>query len=442
MPLVSFATSKRSSCDRCRKQKLRCPNKDDATQPCARCLRAGVPCVMSYTRPRGRLQKDVILPDDDDRRKPANSALSTPSSMLSTGSDTTADDSTAHSWSLLNDYDFFASIPSGYEQGHTPAHDDASVAMHYSPLYDELGTNMHDEPPHILHNAFPKATAAHAEFTSPEAAGHPSIDAASGSTSDLRCQLECEMQLSRLNLDLCRQLQTQMLDRNTMCGEATTTTTTTTTDMQDCTPDTSSALRDVLQSIERYKHVLQSLNAYNSNSNSNSNTITLNTPSPHPQDPASASLPLTFPCMINLTSCFFHIVDLFNAFLCTLASHLDPRSLSSPCQGLQILPELKLAGLPVHDVCLQIKILILAVSHHFATMERLLGLPAELCVSSSSSSQLGLGAPRGLLPSYWIATLLSAKGEVLGLDGSGVSSYVQSVQLSRNSICRLQRLCS
>jgi hypothetical protein len=48
-----FPTSKRSSCDRCRKQKLACPPRESTLHPCSRCIRARTECVTGYTRPLG-----------------------------------------------------------------------------------------------------------------------------------------------------------------------------------------------------------------------------------------------------------------------------------------------------------------------------------------------------------------------------------------------------
>ncbi|KAJ5618170.1 hypothetical protein N7537_003284 [Penicillium hordei] len=45
---------KRFACDRCREHKLRCPREGQTGQTCARCLRAGAPCVTSNLRPLGR----------------------------------------------------------------------------------------------------------------------------------------------------------------------------------------------------------------------------------------------------------------------------------------------------------------------------------------------------------------------------------------------------
>ncbi|KAI0969442.1 hypothetical protein F4678DRAFT_440446 [Xylaria arbuscula] len=44
----------RQSCDRCHSQKLRCPRVNNKLGACERCLRRGVPCEYSSSRPKGR----------------------------------------------------------------------------------------------------------------------------------------------------------------------------------------------------------------------------------------------------------------------------------------------------------------------------------------------------------------------------------------------------
>ncbi|KAH8669158.1 hypothetical protein BX600DRAFT_435656 [Xylariales sp. PMI_506] len=55
---MSQVLARRSACDRCRDQKLRCPritqDQQNNTDPCARCARAGAICVTSSPKPLGR----------------------------------------------------------------------------------------------------------------------------------------------------------------------------------------------------------------------------------------------------------------------------------------------------------------------------------------------------------------------------------------------------
>ena len=61
-PSVScFPTLRRSACDRCRKHKLRCPPRANATQSCQRCVRAGLQCITGYTKPLGRASSNGVI---------------------------------------------------------------------------------------------------------------------------------------------------------------------------------------------------------------------------------------------------------------------------------------------------------------------------------------------------------------------------------------------
>ncbi|KAI1374324.1 hypothetical protein F4677DRAFT_176479 [Hypoxylon crocopeplum] len=52
--------AKRSACDRCRAQRLRCIRAEAITEPCVRCTRAGAKCITGQPRPLGRPRKAAI----------------------------------------------------------------------------------------------------------------------------------------------------------------------------------------------------------------------------------------------------------------------------------------------------------------------------------------------------------------------------------------------
>ena len=52
-------TSKRSACNRCRIQKLRCCPSADGTDACTRCTRLGARCITSYPRPSNHAQQPL-----------------------------------------------------------------------------------------------------------------------------------------------------------------------------------------------------------------------------------------------------------------------------------------------------------------------------------------------------------------------------------------------
>ncbi|KAJ5970422.1 uncharacterized protein N7479_000340 [Penicillium vulpinum] len=73
-PETYAQTPKRFACDRCREHKLRCPREDQTGQNCARCLRAGVPCITSNLRPLGRPARKII-PGNSHGRERTRKAL-------------------------------------------------------------------------------------------------------------------------------------------------------------------------------------------------------------------------------------------------------------------------------------------------------------------------------------------------------------------------------
>jgi hypothetical protein len=70
--------AKRSACDRCKIQRLRCLRAENCTEPCLRCTRAGVECATGPARRLGRPRKVVVTdsgrfePDQSSRRSSGN----------------------------------------------------------------------------------------------------------------------------------------------------------------------------------------------------------------------------------------------------------------------------------------------------------------------------------------------------------------------------------
>jgi hypothetical protein len=196
------------------------------------------------------------------------------------------------------------------------------------------------------------------------------------------------------------------------------------------------ALRDLLQNTEAFIHILHCL----------SNGAELNLDggyqAPISTHDTSISPPsLAFLSVLDLTSCFLRIVDLFNMLLSSLvlelATHspLQRRSSSSSVtSALQILPDLKLAGLAVQEVSLQTKILVLTITHHFETMERLLGLPADLRVSDCKGDN-----NYGLLSASWTRVLSSGSRERCELGWRGTGNWVVSIESLKANMGKLTR---
>ncbi|KAK1908804.1 hypothetical protein P3342_009655 [Pyrenophora teres f. teres] len=333
-------------------------------------------------------------------------------SMSSTSSGPAIEESNTQSWSLLDEHNVLLSLPD-FDPGNISQSPDENLgSLWHSSLYKDHDPSILIDLCGTSHNPYPTDT--------PSSLYGSHKANASNYSAEMQQQIESDMQLSQLNIELCRQLHTH-LHRPT---------TTSDNSVQTLCPGISEALGGVLQSTKAYIHILQGL----------SNCAEL-----HP-DSASTTSPPTLPflCVLNLTSCFFRIVDLFNILLSNLALELLTHSLSpSPSSSssaatptLQILPELNLAGLPVHEVSLQIKILLLAITHHFETMERLLGMPVELRVSECGNDNI-----YGLLSASWTDMLSAGKRERCELGWGGTGNWVRSVESLRENIGGLTRVC-
>jgi hypothetical protein len=434
-----FATSKRSSCDRCRKQKLRCPANDENTQSCGRCLRAGIPCVTSYTRPKGRSQKHEIpvnntrLESGPDEQTGQESVLPTPESFESatlTRSDQAAEDASVQSTFLFEEYDPLSSWSDFESSSLSQGKHESLMNLWDASPYRDFNSDIHVD-------ASGASQDAHIEFASSlHSAGnlYPS-----GYSQEMLQEVECDMRLSELNLDLCRQLNMQLLRRTPTSG----------TLAQNACSDLSTAFRDVLRSTDAYIHLLQRLRDRteprpNSGCQATTAIPTPTTTTTHNySDPGS---PLTSICVLNLISCFFRIVDLFNIHLFNLTLEITTNAISPPLSSsssssntaptLQILSEFNLAGLPVHEVSLQIKLLVLAITHHLETMERLLGIPTELRVSQCQDDNVN-----GLLSANWTNMLGAGMTEQRELGWCGTGNWGRSVESLRTNIQRLIRAC-
>lgn len=97
----------------------------------------------------------------------------------------------------------------------------------------------------------------------------------------------------------------------------------------------------------------------------------------------SSGRALNYACMLHLLSSYLRIIAIFDSLLSQVHFLQSCNGQSSPrrAEGIQILPDLRLAGFHVHHGALQTKILIEAIQHQFKLIEELLGLPVELRIS-------------------------------------------------------------
>lgn len=366
-------------------------------------MRAGVVCVTSYTKPRGRSQKHCISTHDTSGTDLQYPALPTPESILSTGP---AAQDGGQLWSPREECNYLPSLPD-FESGsllHSQGEDFAGIE--WSPLPKDFDVEAHVDP---------SSGSCPAEL--------PSFFRTSRNHALNECSLEmlqhaeCDMRLSQLNLELCRQSRAHLHRPNTVSNGP----------VQRTDSTIASALRGLLQTTEAFIHTLRCL------SNETELDMDSRCQAPSTLGPSMSQSSLTFVSVLNLTSCFFRIVDLFNMLLSSLAIELATQSplqrrssSSSVTPALQILPDLKLAGLAVQEVSLQTKILVLTITHHFEAMERLLGLPADLRVSECKDDNF-----YGLLSADWTGMLSSCRRERCELGWCGMGNWAMSIESLR-----------
>ncbi len=435
-----FPTSKRSACDRCREQKLRCPTRENGAQSCIRCVRAGLQCVTGYTKPLGRSVRDVAktsskvdaqpptVPNVDMApTRPVGMDLAPPESrhvpatMTIEPTSLIADDTSSSQWRLSE----------GSENDHllaqdcwpTPTQEDASNS---SSLSDALflsnaltpGNNLNEKDISLfedssvlssLHSPSGMAIAgrmAYSDSIMEEAQQQQQPPPPpSSSLGSVLSGAECDLRLSQLSVDLCRQMQlcmtgSQRWDATNMgpkfsgspfkfMGKG---------------PDdqsNSNAFGDALCSTSEFLAILQSYgraDAGPSSVGSNHRRTASNTTS-RPS--------IGFVCILNLLSSYLRIIAIFDSLYLRLYELLCCSTTSSPESsagaGLQILPGLQLAGFSVQHGSFQTKILIQVTQHQFEMIERILGLPAEFRVSDRRDAY-----PAGLLGDGWARNLLQA----------------------------------
>lgn len=419
-----FPTSKRSACDRCREQKLRCHTRENETQSCIRCVRAGLQCVTGYTKPLGRSVRGVAKVSSKIDAHPATvptvdlaapESQDTPVTKTIGSTSLTTDNTSLSPWRL----------PEGSENDHllaqdcwpTPTQEDATNSSSLSDalflsnaLSPDNNTNERDgylfEDSSILSSLHsPSELATAGRMTYSDSIIEEAQQQQSSSVENVLSRAECDFRLSQLSLKLCRQMQFCMT--GSQCWD------TTTVDPKASEnpfkvmrkgPDgqsNSNAFGDALCSTSEFLAILQSYDrggAGSSSAGSSHHRTASNTPS---------RSSLGFICILNLLSSYLRIIAIFDSLYLRLYELLCCSTASSPGSfaeaGLQILPGLQLAGFSVQHGSFQTKILIQATQHQFEMIEKILCLPADFRVSDRRDVYQG-----GLLGDGWARSLLQA----------------------------------
>lgn len=432
-PSISFfPTSRRSACDRCRKQKLRCPPRENATQSCLRCVRASLPCVTGYIKPLGRSGGDGVATSSQNDAESAaglndqlaEEALScmdmTPLDSQSSPSTATTFGSTS-SWIVPGPVDDDQPLSQAWLR--TSTQDKASnhffgSGTHESLLSENLFSsiaqlsnieNGSDALFNDLDGLF--STPTPSELSSvermPYADSNPTQQqrVLSSSAENVLSGAECDVRLSQISLNLSRQMQdcvTKSQQENT-AGKANGPSENPFEVLSRNSDDqsTSNSFGDVLRSTSEFLDILLCFDS--GGVSAASSAVSLSHHSRVKNDVSFASVRIA--CVLSFLSSYLRIIAIFDGLfhqLYKLQCRSEATS-SGLVAGLQTLPDLHLAGFPVQQGILQTKILIQAVQHQFELIEKVLGLPVELRVSDRREVY-----HTGLLQSEWARNLLQA----------------------------------
>ncbi|KAI7773758.1 hypothetical protein LA080_010001 [Diaporthe eres] len=405
----NFPTLKRSACDRCRKQKLRCPSRASDAQPCSRCTRAGVECITGYTRPLGRshrspyglansntLGQSHVFPVAGPEQLNLNAALQdAPTSPSVTKYPDTRSKRGAPD-SLMRTENSPTWFFTGLEEEGASFHYPCVLDSFYGGplLADTRHDNSSCDATNVDHNlGFPPLSPQYIETSGATCSSGttpgdntPSTYSPENAFSRTLSGVDCDLRLSQLSVDLCRQAQRNMAanqqsDRTQSgAGQGLTETDTEPQHLSGC-PDYSSQSKefgDALCSTSEFMAVIQS----------KLDDTGLN----NPTERHEAHWPLiNLSCVLNLISCYLLIVAVFERLVLRLYEQMicndtktpsSGSSNASPSAGPQTLPGLRLASFHVQQSNLQTKILIQIIEHQFEMIERSLGLPVELRLSS------------------------------------------------------------
>jgi len=437
---TSFPTSKRSACDRCRAQKLRCPPRTYASQSCSRCTRLSAYCVTSLTRPLGRNAKARLsarprsLLSQPERelelRSTSNgplaaSVLGAPSSLpaipsqpiavcderLSMPIDTSTgqDISPLFSPQLLDA--FFSDdiqFPSRGDEDEDRGFPDLSDTL--SPDYlciPHISSKTVFEPPMVTLAERPHCISDQPSYVLP-----------------------CDQRLSRLNLRLSARLEecslgSKVYDSNlSSCSPSQAS-----TPPEGTEPWSSEALGGVLRDTAEFTNIIGSYSPRMNTSEGEGGHFMGTRLERLDIRPTIGTVVL-----LDLLSAYLQIVATYD----NLFQYLCSRFGTDDLPRLQSLSGIEVAGFHVQHRTLQTRLLLDTILHHLTLMERLLGLPKPWRITDKrKSSEMGLfndDKTRLILDAVSSSSLEQTGGAVGGHGG------LLTVASLRDGIKRLQIL--
>lgn len=256
---------------------------------------------------------------------------------------------------------------------------------HVSPNYDATNIDNNSEfPP--LSPRYIKAINATCDSGSTSRDNTPSTFSTEIAFTKTISRVGCDLRLSQLSVDLCQQAQRNMAvdqqrGRTQVGADQELAEVETGPQHLNWYTDTSGQSKqfgDALCSTSEFLAIIQS----------KLDDIELDDPSTRHE----AHWPLmNLSCVLNLISCYLLIVEVFERLVLRLYEQIacnsnetpaSDSSIASHSAGPQTLPGFHLASFHVQQSNLQTKILIQIIEHQFEMIEKSLGLPPELHVSS------------------------------------------------------------
>lgn len=416
----------RLACDRCRASKLRCPRHESPqNNPCDRCTRAGTPCITSSARPLGRPRtkqaaRGVSASTARAQAEQAKngtthfqiSSISTPPStfgmsrnMINTSSElvptwlgTTSDHD-------LEAIDSLSSINVDFLNFQDPSLDGM-----FPPRLDMPDPNMHLDPvlmPSISENLFTSRT--------------PETDAI--------------IKLSQLNASIARHRAES--ESYLLCAPPA-------SDQRLCA-ETSDEIEQIpliraLQSASEFSDVLEWLQSdliCSSSSTSAVSSDTRSSPSATsdsslmstdaPSTPQATMYPFSKPIMLLILSNYIQTIELYNHIFSRVCDVI--KQIPDTSEFFQLSTKFRVNGIPPMKAQLYIRFIIQATEDDLQTVERLMGLPEEFCISPPAVPARGVGIFSG-------ASSLRLLRLVLGQTGSSCEKdfLTSDIALVRDSL--------
>ncbi|PWY82163.1 hypothetical protein BO70DRAFT_396461 [Aspergillus heteromorphus CBS 117.55] len=433
---VAYPSAKRYACDRCRSHKLRCPRENPSVQQsCTRCIRAGAVCVTSDAKPLGRPSRGdprplPPAPASHAARHPSPPVPRRPQSvdMSTSQHPTPAWDHGLYPWSQST----FPSLP---PLDDTPMLD-GQMALSFPPMatYTPALTS-------------PVAWVDPVEFQ----------NLTSESTRETYPKEEMAIIQPRDRTEAVQRLTSLSGSLNALIDHLNTFSWDTVLARIACPspPDgtTSDSQRnpfnEALKDTAEFVVILQALHQGPS------------TPSPHPEQrgvsprgPQETSTistpntgsghsnmsrggnqpripPLSTPIILMVIACHMQILQMYD-FIFSQSQVTLQAMPEEDIAGFRMLDGLQLAGIPLSQGHLQLKILIQVIEHQLHQIERLMGLPVEYRVAGRNQSY------PGLLSSSESLDLLRAS--MSQTEGGHGKSGMQSILSLKESMRKVQQM--